>query len=153
MGSAFAGTLLLPGEEGPGLAAVLETVEDEIMLTAGTEHLGSWTQESCRVAPVGEGSFKVVLDGEEVLFTPETPAQFAEAMSDPTSEDGKALPLAERIAAHAGESTRSKKKPEKVMPLVSVGKGDKAFGRTVVMGIIAATSVLIVVLLLLSRWI
>jgi hypothetical protein len=48
MGSAFAGTLLLPGEDGPGLDAVLETVEDEFMLTAGIEHLGSWSQTDYR---------------------------------------------------------------------------------------------------------
>lgn len=152
MGSAFAGTLLLPGEEGPGLAAVLETVEDEIMLTAGNEHLGSWTQERCQVAPVGEGSFKVVLDGEMVLFTPDTPAQFAEALSDPTSDRAtEAFPLAERIAAHGKDGRSSKRTQEKVMPLISVAKGDQVFGRTVVTMVVAVSSVLIVALLVLSR--
>ena len=150
MGSAFAGTLLLPGEDGPGLDAVLETLEDEVMLTAGAEHLGSWNQTDCKVAPVGEGAFKIVLGGEMVLFTPETPAQFAEAMSDPSDDYVvQASPLAERIAAHADD--KPKKKPEKVMPLVSVAKGDEVFGRTVVTMIIAVSCVLIVALLVLTR--
>jgi hypothetical protein len=143
---------LLPGEEGSGLDAVLETVEDEIMLTAGTEHLGSWTQTECTVTSVGEGSFKVILGGEMVLFTPETPDQFAEAMTDPVSEDSvTASPLAERIAAHSGDRSEESTKPDKVMPLISVAKGDEIFGRTVVTMIIAVSSVLIVALLLLSR--
>lgn len=150
MGNAFAGTLLLPGEDGPGLDAVLETLEDEVMLTAGTEHLGSWDQTDCTIAPVGEGAFKMVLGGEMVLFTPETPAQFAEAMSDPSGDHViQSSPLAERIAAHASDEPR--KKPEKVMPLISVAKGDEVFGRTVVTMIIAVSSVLIVALLLLTR--
>ncbi len=152
MGSAFAGTLLLPGEQGPGLDAVLETIEDEVMLTAGSEHLGSWAHDECRVTPVGEGSFKVVLGGEMVLFTPETPAQFAEAMTDPSDEfAATASPLAERIAAQGGHKADPDAKPDKIMPLISVAKGDEIFGRTVVTMIIAVSSVLIVALLVLSR--
>ena len=152
MGSAFAGTLLLPGEDGLGLDAVLETVEDEVMLTAGAEHLGSWNQDDCAVTPVGEGSFKVILGGEMVLFTPETPTQFAEAMIDPSGDDTvTASPLAERIAAQGEGSSDRKKKQDKVMPLISVAKGDEIFGRTVVTMIIAVSSVLIVALLVLSR--
>ena len=152
MGSAFAGTLLLPGEDGPGLDAVLETIEDEIMLTAGTEHLGSWALGECSVTSVGEGAFKLNLGGEMVLFTPATPTQFAEALTDPASDDNvTASPLAERIAAHVGDRPTEKDKPDKVMPLISVAKGDEVFGRTVVTMVIAVTSVLVVALLMLSR--
>jgi hypothetical protein len=151
MGSAFAGTLLLPGEDGPGLDAVLETVEDEIMLTAGTEHLGSWSQTDCKIASVGEGAFKMVLGGEMVLFTPETPSQFAEAMTESSGDDAAtASSLAERIAAHSDDAP-TKKKSDKVMPLISVQKGDEIFGRTVVTMVIAVSSVLVVALLVLSR--
>jgi hypothetical protein len=152
MSSAYAGTLLLPGEEGPGLNAVLETVEDEIMLTAGSEHLGSWNQGECTVTSIGQGAFKVVLSGEMVMFTPDTPTQFAEAMTVPdTGDDVTATPLAARIAAQ-GETSREKKpKADKVMPLVSVAKGDEIFGRTVVTMIIAVSAVLVVALLVLTR--
>jgi hypothetical protein len=152
VGSAFAGTVLLPGEDGPGLDAVLESIEDEIMLSAGDEHLGSWQQGECSVTSVGDGAFKLVLGGEMVLFTPETPTQFAEAMTDSSSDDNvTASPLAERIAAHGGNESGDKSSQEKVMPLISVAKGDEVFGRTVVTMIIAVSSVLVVALLLLSR--
>jgi hypothetical protein len=152
MTNAFAGTLLLPGEDGPGLDAVLETIEDEIMLTAGSEQLGSWSQGECTVTSVGEGSFKVVLGGEMVLFTPETPNQFAEALSVASDEDAvTATPLAERIVAQGGNKSEQKAKPEKIMPLISVAKGDEVFGRTVVTMIIAVSAVLIVALMVLTR--
>jgi hypothetical protein len=151
MSNAFAGTLLLPGEDGPGLDAVLETIEDEIMLTAGSEQLGSWSQGECTVTSVGEGSFKVVLGSEMVLFTPETPNQFAEALKVAEDEDAAtATPLATRIAAQGGKSDQ-KAKPEKIMPLISVSKGDEVFGRTVVTMIIAVSAVLIVALMVLTR--
>ena len=151
MSRAFAGTLLLPGEDGPGLDAVLETIEDEITLTAGSEQLGSWSQGECTVTSVGEGSFKVVLGGEMVLFTPETPSQFAEALTVAEDEDVvTATPLAARIAAQ-GRQSDQKKKQEKIMPLISVTKGDEVFGRTVVTMIIAVSAVLIVALMVLTR--
>jgi hypothetical protein len=152
MSSAFAGTLLLPGEDGPGLDAVLETIEDEITLTAGTEQLGSWSQGECVVTSVGEGSFKVVLGGEMVLFTPETPSQFAAALTVPSDDDAvTATPLAARIAAQGGQPSDQKAKQEKIMPLISVAKGDEVFGRTVVTMIIAVSAVLIVALMVLTR--
>ena len=154
MSNAFAGTLLLPGEDEPGLDAVLETIEDEIMLSAGSEQLGSWSQDECTVTSVGGGAFKIVLGGEMVLFTPETPTQFAEVMSVSSDDDPvTATPLAARIAAQGGTKTdqKPKPKPEKIMPLVSVAKGDEVFGRTVVTMVIAVSAVLIVALLVLTR--
>jgi hypothetical protein len=151
MSSAFAGTLLLPGEDGPGLDAVLETIEDEITLTAGSEQLGSWSQGECTITSVGQGSFKVVLAGEMVLFTPETPSQFAAALSVESDEDVvTATPLAARIAAQGGQSNQ-KAKQEKIMPLISVAKGNEVFGRTVVTIIVAVSAVLIVALMVLTR--
>ena len=152
MSNAFAGTLLLPGEDEPGLDAVLETIEDEIMLSAGSEQLGSWSQDDCTVTSVGGGAFKILLGGEMVLFTPETPTQFAEVMTVPSDDDNvTATPLAARIAAQGAAKADKKPKPEKIMPLVSVAKGDEVFGRTVVTMIIAVSAVLIVALLVLSR--
>ena len=152
MSNAFAGTLLLPGEDEPGLDAVLETIEDEIMLSAGSEQLGSWSQDDCTVTSVGGGAFKILLGGEMVLFTPETPTQFAEVMTVQSDDDNvTATPLAARIAAQGAAKADKKPKPEKIMPLVSVAKGDEVFGRTVVTMIIAVSAVLIVALLVLSR--
>ncbi len=83
MTHAFAGTVLLPGEESDGLAAVLSTDPDDIRLSAGAEELGAWSATDTKVEPLGKGVFSVNLAGEQILFTPETPAQFAEAMSVP----------------------------------------------------------------------
>lgn len=83
MTHAFAGMVLLPGEDGDGLAAVLQTAPEDIRLSAGAEELGSWSTDDMKIAPVGKGVFAVDLAGEQILFTPETPAQFAEAMTVP----------------------------------------------------------------------
>jgi hypothetical protein len=152
MSSAFAGILLLPGEDGPGLDAVVETIEDEITLTAGSEQLGSWSQGECIVTSVGEGSFKVVLGDELVLFTPETPTQFAEALSVASEKDAvSATPLAARIAAQGGQPSDQKAKQQKIMPLISVEKGDEVFRRTAITMIIGVSVLLIVALMVLTR--
>jgi len=148
MSQAFAGTLLLPGEEGPGLDAVLETIETDVKLLTGEEELGSWAQAECAVTSAGEGAFKVVLGGEMVVFLPDTPIQFAEAMTEPEPVV-KSTPLAARIEAQTNGKPKKASKPAKIEPLKSVGK-EEVLGRTITMMIIAVSSVLIVGLLLLS---
>jgi hypothetical protein len=79
----FAGSVLLPGEEGPGLNASIEMESDHIRLTSGEEELGSWGQRDLDVRPSGKGAFSLNLAGEELVFTPSSPSSFAEAMSIP----------------------------------------------------------------------
>lgn len=148
MAQAFAGTLLLPGEEGPGLDAVLETAETDIKLVTGEQELGSWSAEECTVTPSGEGVFTVVLGGETVLFYPDTPNQFAERLAPP-EPTVTSTPLKERIEAQTGGKRKSQPKPAKIEPLKSVGK-EEVLGRTITMMIVAVSCVLIVALLLLS---
>ncbi|MCB1247058.1 MAG: hypothetical protein KDB69_07330 [Acidimicrobiia bacterium] len=85
MTNAFAGTVLLPGEDGDGLAAVLQTESEteDVRLSAGEEELGSWRLSDTKIEPVGKGVFSVKLGGEQILFTPQMPAQFAEALTVP----------------------------------------------------------------------
>ncbi|KAA3638906.1 MAG: hypothetical protein DWP92_05460 [Armatimonadetes bacterium] len=153
MSQAFAGTLLLPGEDGPGLDAVLETVERDIKLVAGESELGSWTQDDCTVTSTGRGSFEMVLGGEVVLFTPDTPTQFAEALLPVVDPDGTSVPLAARIESESKGKKQKKAKSRvestRIEPLKSVGK-DEVLGRPLTFVIIAVSCLLIAALLMLS---
>ncbi|MDA2978743.1 MAG: hypothetical protein O3B42_03125 [Actinomycetota bacterium] len=149
MDQAFAGMLLLPGEEGPGLAAVLETVAADVKLLTGAEELGSWNVDDCNVTAAGKGRFKVVLGGEMVMFTPDTPIQFAEAMTIPPEPEPKSIPLAARIEAQSPGKKKTKAEPAKIEPLKSIAK-DEVLGRTLMFLILAVSSALIVTLLVLT---
>jgi hypothetical protein len=152
MTHAFAGTLLLPGEEGDGLAAVLQTAPDDVRLSAGDEELGSWSLSDCEIEPVGKGAFSVTLGGEIVLFTPETPAQFAEILT---------IPLQPERVEEAPKSA-SEKKEEKLRAkhMDQVAKAKKAaieakpekelLGKGLTFMIVAMSTVLIVALLVIS---
>jgi len=83
MTHAFAGMVVLPGDDGDGLAAVLQTAPEDVRLSAGAEELGAWDTGDMTIEPLGKGTFSVNLAGEQILFTPDTPAQFAEAMTVP----------------------------------------------------------------------
>lgn len=85
------GSVLLPGEEGPGLDAAVEMGDSGVRLTSGAEELGSWS--SYDVTPSGKGSFRLDLDGEAVFFTPSSPSKFAEVMQVPLAPE--ATPEAE----------------------------------------------------------
>ena len=132
MTHAFAGTLLLPGEDGDGLAAVLQAEPQDLRLSAGDEDLGTWSLSDCVIEPVGKGAFSVTLGGEIVLFTPETPAQFAEILTVPlqperseTTQKSAAEKKEEKARAkHLEQVAKAKKaaieaKPEKEV----LGKG------------------------------
>ncbi|MEZ5175932.1 MAG: hypothetical protein R2823_06970 [Acidimicrobiia bacterium] len=149
MSHAFAGTLLLPGEEGPGLSAVLETVDADVKLVAGEDELGSWSHDECSVTAIGEGSFKVVLGGEMVLFTPDTPIQFANVMVEPEPEPARSVPLADRIGAETKGRKNRVTTPTKVQPLKSVAK-QEVLGRAVTYMVVAVSCALMIALLLLS---
>ena len=83
MSKVFAGSVLLPGEQGPGLNASFEMDDESVKLYAGDEELGAWEQTDFDVVPSGKGAFRIALAGEEVFFTPSSPSSFAEAMHVP----------------------------------------------------------------------
>ena len=85
MSNVFVGSVLLPGEEGPGLDAAVEMGDTGVRLTAGAEELGSWSRYD--VTPSGKGSFRLDLDDEHVYFTPSSPSKFAEVMQVPLAPD------------------------------------------------------------------
>ena len=89
MSKVFAGSLLLPGEQGPGLDAALEMGDDVIRLVAGVDELGTWGAHDLQVEPSGKGAFRLELGTEEVFFTPSSPSSFAEAMHVPLQPEKK----------------------------------------------------------------
>lgn len=118
MTHAFAGTLLLPGEDGEGLAAVLQAAPEDVKLSAGDEELGSWNLSDCEIEPVGKGAFSVTLGGEIVLFTPETPAQFAEILTVPLQPEFEEAPKK--------SATEKKEEKARAKHLDAVAKAKKA---------------------------
>lgn len=83
MSPRFAGEVLLPGETGDGHHALFEIDEDFVCLVIGESEIGSWGRDQCGASPTGRGSFLMNLGGEELLFTPSSPATFAEALDVP----------------------------------------------------------------------
>ena len=83
MSSVFLGSVMLPGEQGPGLEASVEMADDQVRMYTGSEELGTWQHEEFGVSPSGKGSFQLDLGGEQVFFTPSSPSKFAEAMAVP----------------------------------------------------------------------
>lgn len=98
MSKVFAGSLVLPGEQGPGLDAALELGDDVVRLVAGTDELGAWGARDLHVEPSGKGAFRLGLGTEEVFFTPSSPSSFAEAMHVPLQ------PEQARSSKHTSES-------------------------------------------------
>lgn len=148
MADAFAGTLLLPDEEGSGLDAVLETVDTDIKLLTGDQELGSWSQDECEVTPAGDGAFRVALGDEVVLFVPDAPHQFANLMTN-EEPPSAATPLKVRIEAQTSGAPTGRAKPAKIEPLKSVGKVE-VLGRGMTALIVGVSSILIVALVVLS---
>ena len=89
MSQVFAGSVLLPGEDGPGLQAAFEMEHDVVRLVAGSDELGSWGAADLAVEPSGKGAFRLGLGSEEVFFTPSSPSSFAEAMQVPLQPEEK----------------------------------------------------------------
>lgn len=97
------GSVLLPGEQGPGLDASFELTGDSVRLSAGVEELGTWSQREFDVAPSGKGTFRLDLGSESVLFTPSSPSRFAEALHVPLQPEA---PVEEEAAPKKGRGGR-----------------------------------------------
>jgi hypothetical protein len=83
MSKVFAGSVLLPGEQGPGLQAAFEMEDEVVRLVAGVDELGTWGTKDLAVEPSGKGAFRIGLGTDELVFTPSSPSSFAEAMQVP----------------------------------------------------------------------
>jgi len=85
MSKTFTGDVLLPGEVGSGLAAMLTLDPERVTLTSGDNQLGSWGRSDYLIVPEQNGSFNLTLGGESVLFRPDSPSEFAGASEIPLS--------------------------------------------------------------------
>lgn len=93
--SIFDGDVTVPGEAG-GLSASLTLDAGEVTLTTESDVLGTWPEDQYEVQPTAEGEFRLTLGGEDLLFRPETPVEFAMAVLPP----GTPVALAEGDVHH-----------------------------------------------------
>lgn len=144
MSQVFSGSVLLPGESGPGLSASFELGSDFVRLFAGDDELGTWAQRECDVAPAGKGSFSMELGGESLTFTPASPSAFAEAMTVPLQPDPGS-----RAGDHADKpkydyDAAIDELIERVTPLRDPNVHDELLSKPMLVGIVGTAAVLMV---------
>ena len=137
MSSVFLGSVMLPGEQGPGLEASVEMAGDEVRMYTGSEELGAWQHEEFAVSPSGKGSFQLDLGGEQVFFTPSSPSKFAEAMAVPLQPEQPADDKPKYdIDAAIDEAIAN------VMPLRSVNDDDDILSKPLLGAIVVVSGAL-----------
>lgn len=140
MSKVFGGSVLLPGEEGPGLDAAFEMSDETVRLLAGSEELGTWEHAEFDVSPSGKGAFRIGLGSEEVFFAPASPSSFAEAMHVPlqpeaTEDSARETPKYD-IDAAIDEAIAN------VKPLRDVGDEDDILSKPLLATIVAVSGAL-----------
>ncbi|MEN8233336.1 MAG: hypothetical protein ABFR89_00250 [Actinomycetota bacterium] len=88
MTKTFSGDVLLPGDDGGGLAATLALDPMTVTLTAGDNQLGTWDRSDYLIAPEQNGTYSLTLGGESLLFRPDSPAEFASTSAIPLAASG-----------------------------------------------------------------
>lgn len=128
----FVGSVMLPGDQGPGLDASVEMEDGDVRLYTGDEELGAWEESDFDVSPSGKGSFRLSLGGELVYFTPSSPSSFAEAMEVPlqVEEPQEADKPKYDIDAAIDEAIAN------VRPLKSIHDEDDILSKPLVTGIV-----------------
>ena len=132
----FLGSVMLPGEEGPGLAASVEMADEQVRMFSGTEELGTWRHDDFAVSPSGKGSFKLDLGGEQVFFTPSSPSKFAEAMAVPLQPEQSADTPKYDIDAAIDEAIAN------VRPLTSINDEDDILSKPILGAIVVVSGAL-----------
>jgi len=144
MTNEFAGSVLLPGESGPGLEALIHIENDQVRLVAGSEELGSWRQRDFAVKPSGKGSFKMALGGEELFFTPSSPASFAEAMAIPLQPESKKKGKGGKDTPSYDIDAAIDELIAQVKPLKSINDEDDLLSKPLLAGIVVIAGALMV---------
>ena len=112
--SIFNGDVTVPGEAG-GLSASLTLDAGEVTLTTESDVLGTWPEDQYEVQPTVEGEFRLTLGGEDLLFRPEAPAEFAMAVLPA----GTPVPLSEEDAHHElWDEPDAEPSPPEMVPVV-----------------------------------
>lgn len=131
MSKVFVGSVMLPGDQGPGLEASVEMGGGDVRLLTGDEQLGAWEENDFDVSPSGKGSFRLNLGGEMVYFTPSSPSSFAEAMEVPLqAEEPQDDKPKYDIDAAIDEAI------ENVKPLKGINDEDDILSKPLVTGIV-----------------
>lgn len=139
MSHVFAGSVLLPGEQGPGLNASLEINASTVSLMTGDEALGQWQGSDVVVEPSGKGSFRLDLGDEEIFFTPSSPSKFAETMHVPLQPDVSGASKKESYDVDAAIDELI----AQVRPLTSLDDKDEILSTPIMTGILVASGSLI----------
>lgn len=154
MTHAFAGMVVLPGDDGDGLAAVLQTAPEDVRLSAGAEELGAWSAGDMQIEPLGKGIFSVSLAGEQILFTPETPAQFAEAMTVPlqpeTVEESAPASSVRREEKAAAKRSKSEAKAAKKRQKLQSAQEKEVLGKGLTVAVVGVSAAVMGALLAIS---
>lgn len=110
--AAFDGRIQLDGDGAPELEVIVELTDDYVILDHLSGELGRWERPSVAVQPAGGGWFTIVVEDEEVVFSPRRPGAFAGASA------GLVPPvLDKRGQRRARKEQRSKEKAAKAETL------------------------------------
>ena len=110
-----------------------------VSLSSGEEQLGTWSLREFDVAPAGKGSFRLELGAEQIVFTPTSPAKFAEAMH---------VPLQPEASSNAAEEPKYDydaaidEMIANVKPLKSVNDEDDILSKPLLTGILLVSGAL-----------
>lgn len=74
--STYEGSLRMVGEDGPGLAVVIDLRGDRLGIRAGEVEIGDWSREEVRINADTDG-IHLRAEGEEVVLDLEKDAEFA----------------------------------------------------------------------------
>lgn len=74
--STYEASLKLLGEDGPGLAVVIDLRDDRLGITAGDVEIGDWSRDEVRINADVDG-IHVRAEGEEVILDLARDAEFA----------------------------------------------------------------------------
>ncbi len=144
MSQVFNGSVLLPGESGPGLSVSFELGSDFVRLLAGEDELGTWAQRECDVAPAGKGSFSMELGDESLTFTPASPSAFAEAMTVPLQPDPGSRESDDADKPKYDYDAAIDEVIARVMPLREANGHDEFLSKPMLIGIVGTAAVLMV---------
>jgi len=148
MTQVFKGDVILPGDGGPGLSAAMTIDGGTITLRTGDEVLGSWSGHSILVQPSRGGQFLMTLGGEDLYFKPDSPSEFATAVTAPLqpAEDTKRERKKDKARDKDKDKDKAKAKDEddaiidqvvaKVRPLRSIDDDDDILTPGLLTGII-----------------
>ena len=142
MTQVFKGNVILPGDGGQGLSAAMMIDGGTITLQTGDEILGSWSGHSILVQPSRGGQFLMTLGGEDLYFKPESPSEFATAVTAPlqpvqeTKRERKAKEKARGKAKDKDEDAIIDQVVASVRPLRSVNDDDDILTPGLLSGIV-----------------